>query len=85
MSIDRLPRTMLPAIYFIFSRKGCDEAVKQCLRDNVRLTTPDERKAISHVREERVARSLPIELEVLRLRRLGRRASAGASRPTTRG
>ena len=30
---------LLPAIYFIFSRQGCDGAVKQLVGDNVRLTT----------------------------------------------
>ena len=30
---------LLPAIMFIFSRKGCDAAVQQCLSANLRLTT----------------------------------------------
>ena len=30
---------LLPAIYFIFSRAGCDEAVRQCMREGGRLTT----------------------------------------------
>src|SRR5690606_17253928 len=29
---------LLPAIYFIFSRAGCDGAVQQCLRAGLRLT-----------------------------------------------
>lgn len=33
---------MLPAIYFIFSRSGCDEAVSSCLSSGVHLSTPDE-------------------------------------------
>lgn len=37
---------MLPAIFFIFSRSGCDLAVQQLMRSNVRLTTDDERAAI---------------------------------------
>lgn len=37
---------LLPAIYFLFSRAGCDEAVRQCLHAGLRLTTPDERRAI---------------------------------------
>jgi ATP-dependent RNA helicase HelY len=37
---------MLPAVYFIFSRKGCDEAVRQCVNAGLRLTTPEERKQI---------------------------------------
>ena len=30
---------MLPVITFIFSRQGCDSAVKQCLAANLRLTS----------------------------------------------
>ncbi|HVY11403.1 MAG TPA: DEAD/DEAH box helicase [Mycobacteriales bacterium] len=37
---------LLPAIYFIFSRAGCDAAVRQCLRAGLRLATPDERASI---------------------------------------
>lgn len=45
--IEKLDRErMLPAITFIFSRLGCDSAVRQCLASGVRLTTSDERKAI---------------------------------------
>jgi len=64
--VDRLwSEEMLPAIYFIFSRKGCDEAVRQCLRDNVRLTSAEERRRIVEFAEERVAELSPNELEVL--------------------
>lgn len=45
--IEKLDRErMLPAITFIFSRLGCDSAVRQCLASGVRLTTPDERREI---------------------------------------
>jgi ATP-dependent RNA helicase HelY len=40
---------MLPAIYFIFSRAGCDDAVRQCYDAGLRLTTPEEREAIREV------------------------------------
>jgi ATP-dependent RNA helicase HelY len=44
---ERLDRDgLLPAIYFLFSRAGCDEAVRQCLHAGLRLTTTDERRAI---------------------------------------
>ena len=56
---------MLPAIYFIFSRKGCDQAVKQCLRENLRLTMPDERRAIGQMVENRVGDLSDPELDVL--------------------
>jgi len=45
--VERLERDgLLPAIYFLFSRAGCDEAVRQCLHAGLRLTTPEERKEI---------------------------------------
>ena len=37
---------MLPVITFIFSRQGCDSAVKQCLAANLRLTSTEEREEI---------------------------------------
>jgi ATP-dependent RNA helicase HelY len=56
---------MLPAIYFIFSRKGCADAVGQCVRDGVRLTTPDEARTILEYADMRVAEIPPNELDVL--------------------
>jgi ATP-dependent RNA helicase HelY len=64
--VDRLNwEDMLPAIYFIFSRRGCDEAVRQCMRDNVRLTDEKERAEILQYAESRVADLSPNELDVL--------------------
>lgn len=44
---------LLPAITFIFSRAGCDAAVRQCLEHGISLTTEAERRvieaAIAHV------------------------------------
>ncbi len=45
---------MLPAIVFIFSRAACDDAVRQVVRDGVRLTDAAERTAIRQVAERRV-------------------------------
>ena len=56
---------MLPAIYFIFSRKGCAEAVRQCLRDGIRLTSPDEARTILEYADMRVTDLPPNELDVL--------------------
>jgi ATP-dependent RNA helicase HelY len=54
--IERLDaQGLLPAITFIFSRAGCDAAVRQCLVSGVRLTTREERAAIREVVERRVA------------------------------
>ncbi len=47
-------RDMLPAIVFIFSRAACDDAVRQVVRDGVRLTDAQERAAIRQVAERRV-------------------------------
>ena len=44
---------LLPAITFIFSRAGCDAAVKQCLRSAVRLTNKAERDRIAEVIDRR--------------------------------
>ncbi|MEN9679709.1 MAG: hypothetical protein RLZ57_838 [Actinomycetota bacterium] len=46
--IGKLQReNLLPAIAFIFSRQGCDSAVKQCLSDGLRLTNSQEREEIT--------------------------------------
>ena len=45
--IEKLQRAhLLPAITFIFSRAGCDAAVKQCLHAGLRLTNTEERAEI---------------------------------------
>ncbi|MGV0790958.1 DEAD/DEAH box helicase [Mycolicibacterium sp. XJ1819] len=44
---------LLPAITFIFSRAGCDAAVKQCLRSPLRLTDQDERRRIAEIIDRR--------------------------------
>ena len=46
-AIDRLARDgLLPAIYFLFSRAGCDDAVKQCMNAGLKLTSQQERVTI---------------------------------------
>lgn len=45
---------MLPAIYFIFSRNGCDEAVDQCLDADLRLTSDDEALRIRSIVDEMI-------------------------------
>ena len=56
---------LLPAITFIFSRVGCDAAVKQCLRSSLRLTTDDERARIAEVVDRRCADLSESDLVVL--------------------
>jgi ATP-dependent RNA helicase HelY len=64
--IDMLAeREMLPALYFIFSRMGCEDAVTACLDAGLRLTTPDERARIRAIVEERTASLTDDDLDVL--------------------
>src|SRR6201998_4557277 len=46
---------LLPAITFVFSRAGCDAAVKQCLRSPLRLTSDEERIRIAEIVDRRTA------------------------------
>ncbi|HEV7763041.1 MAG TPA: DEAD/DEAH box helicase [Acidimicrobiales bacterium] len=58
-------REMLPSLYFIFSRRGCQEAVTACLDAGLRLTSPDERTRIRAIAEERTASLTDDDLDVL--------------------
>ncbi|MGN6783323.1 MAG: DEAD/DEAH box helicase, partial [Marmoricola sp.] len=64
--VEQLDRAgMLPAIFFLFSRAGCDAAVQQCLNARLRLTTPPERDTIHAFVEERCAHLPEEDLHVL--------------------
>jgi ATP-dependent RNA helicase HelY len=53
--IEELRRLeMLPAIYFIFSRRGCREALQRCAYRELDLTTAEEKEAIDRVAAERL-------------------------------
>ncbi|HSP51805.1 MAG TPA: DEAD/DEAH box helicase, partial [Cryobacterium sp.] len=56
---------LLPAIFFIFSRVGCDQAVRQVLRAGVRLTDAREREEIRQIVDERCRTLLDEDLGVL--------------------
>ena len=56
---------LLPAITFIFSRAGCDAAVKQCLRSSLRLTTEADRVRIAEVVDRRCGDLAEADLAVL--------------------
>jgi ATP-dependent RNA helicase HelY len=56
---------MLPAIVFIFSRAGCDQAVRQCLGGGLALTDPEERERILEYVELRAAVLPPDDHAVL--------------------
>ena len=53
--IEELKRLdILPAIYFIFSRRGCREALQRCSYHELDLTTAAEKEAIDRVAAERL-------------------------------
>ena len=56
---------LLPAIVFIFSRAGCDQAVRQVLRSGLRLTNASEREEIREIVEERCRTLRDEDLAVL--------------------
>ena len=56
---------LLPAITFIFSRAGCDDAVRQCLASGLVLTTPEEAEAIREYAQTRCADIPGADLAVL--------------------
>ena len=47
-------RSLLPAIYFIFSRAGCDDAARSVVRSGLQLTDERDRKRIGEILDERV-------------------------------
>jgi superfamily II RNA helicase len=64
--VERLHEaTLLPAIYFVFSRAGCDDAVRLCLDDGLRLTSPEERQTVREIAESHVEALSDDDLAVL--------------------
>ncbi|WP_194395527.1 DEAD/DEAH box helicase [Microbacterium atlanticum] len=64
--VELLSRSnLLPAIFFIFSRAGCDGAVQQVRRSGLRLTSQEERQEIRAIVEERTRTLLEEDLAVL--------------------
>jgi ATP-dependent RNA helicase HelY len=65
-TIDVLDRAgLLPVIVFVFSRAGCDAAVRQCLRAGIRLTQPEQRHRIRQIVEERATPIPDEDLQIL--------------------
>ncbi len=56
---------LLPAIYFVFSRKGCDHTAQQVASAGLELTTPQHRKQIRTIIDRHVAHLSPNDLTVL--------------------
>ncbi|MCA0296794.1 MAG: DEAD/DEAH box helicase [Actinobacteria bacterium] len=65
-TIERLAAEgLLPAIYFIFSRQGCDTAVGQLANSGLRLTTPAERRSLAEIASRHTAGLSPEDLAAL--------------------
>ena len=60
-----LAAAKLPAIYFIFSRAGCDDAARSVASAGLRLTSASEREEISEFASEMTANLNPTDLAVL--------------------
>lgn len=56
---------LLPAIFFIFSRAGCDNAVQSCRRSALRLTTREEQQEIRKIVEARCSSIADEDLDTL--------------------
>jgi ATP-dependent RNA helicase HelY len=64
--IDMLDeKNLLPAIFFVFSRNGCDQAVSQVVRSGIRLTDAEEREEIRQIVDDRCRTLLDEDLAVL--------------------
>jgi len=64
--LDRLD--LLPAIYFIFSRQGCDQAVHRLVDDGVWLTRASERDALTEIAERHITGLSADDLDALKYR-----------------
>jgi ATP-dependent RNA helicase HelY len=56
---------LLPVIYFVFSRKGCDQAAEQVAAAGLELTDTNDRRRIAAIIERHVAHLSPDDLSVL--------------------
>ena len=64
--VERLhDEAMLPAIYFIFSRNACDDAVRQALREGLRLTEPADRAELRAIAERHTDALSDADLDAL--------------------
>lgn len=77
-TVERLnAEGLLPAIYFVFSRRGCDEAAAQCFSDGVRLTDTAEADRIREIVEETTKDLRDGDLDVLDYDRFAEAAARG--------
>ncbi|MFT4108279.1 MAG: DEAD/DEAH box helicase [Propionicimonas sp.] len=65
-TIERLARDgLLPAIFFIFSRQGCDTAAGQLANSGLNLTTGAEKRALAEIASRHTAGLSPSDLAAL--------------------
>ncbi len=70
---------LLPAINFVFSRAGCDDAAQRMADDGVSLTEPDERDQIRAITEHHARHLTPADRDVLRFDRFVRLLERGVA------
>ncbi|MCY4424003.1 MAG: DEAD/DEAH box helicase [Acidimicrobiaceae bacterium] len=70
-------RSLLPVIWFVFSRKGCDQAAARLARDGARYTSDDEAARIDGIVEARLAGLDRADLAALGARRWADRLRLG--------
>jgi ATP-dependent RNA helicase HelY len=58
-------RNLLPAIYFLFSRKGCEAAARTVVERGLRLTSAEEADRIEEIAHRVTAHLDPLDLQVL--------------------
>ncbi len=76
--IDLLQRQdLLPTIWFVFSRKGCDEAAETLERAGARFTTADEAAEVRFIAEEKISSLDPTDLQLLNAESWIRRLERG--------
>ncbi|MCL2786989.1 MAG: DEAD/DEAH box helicase [Micrococcales bacterium] len=68
---------LLPAIFFVFSRAGCEKAVDECLTAGLRLTSRTEARDIANLIDAAAADISPADLEVLGFSSFRAAAEAG--------
>ncbi|MDH3302220.1 MAG: DEAD/DEAH box helicase [Acidimicrobiia bacterium] len=72
-------RDLLPAIYFIFSRAGCDDAARAVIDSGLHLIGPEQRQKVAEIVDSHVHALDPSDLEVLDYGRFRRGLMAGVA------
>ena len=70
-------RDLLPVIWFVFSRKGCDQAAARLARDGIRYTSDSEAARIDELVENRLGGLDEADLDALGARRFADRLRLG--------